>query len=365
MKTKLLLAAVIAVTISNSYGQLLIYETFPYVDGGQNATNELIGKVYTPTMQAWIAGPSISSGSTTNDDIVASPFAAEAFGIPAQAAGAYFFRGGGNDPVLPFTSQTSGVIYWSALVKIEDWGTASSQVAPGSTGKQILSLTNSFTSTGDIRYPAALVVRATSTTVGTSTFQFGLSNEQVGASNIGTYITTPYSIGVDHFVVLSYNLATQVASLWVDPVIPTNGTMPVAGPDITHTGTSTSLVIADVAGFFIRLDSNANTPSTTVDEIRIAKSWAEVVGQQALSTPLNELASKINFYPNPAKNTLSFNSNDLAIDSILFYTVEGKEVLNIKNFTNNTLDISSLSKGIYSVRVTTQEGVLNKKIIVK
>lgn len=86
----------------------------------------------------------------------------------------------------------------------------------------------------------------------------------------------------------------------------------------------------------------------------------------SLSSSNFDLDKSFVFYPNPAESILNFKTKvETQINAITFHTIEGKEVLNVKNLTNNTLDISSLSTGIYTVKINTQEGVLNKKIIVK
>ena len=60
----------------------------------------------------------------------------------------------------------------------------------------------------------------------------------------------------------------------------------------------------------------------------------------------------VNFsmYPNPAKETLFINSPS-TISSVIIFDITGKQVLNVANFSNNQINISSLNTGIYMVQV--------------
>ncbi len=53
---------------------------------------------------------------------------------------------------------------------------------------------------------------------------------------------------------------------------------------------------------------------------------------------------KFIIYPNPAENTLNFSES---INSIQIYSAEGKLLIHLSEFNNNTLDISSLPQGVY------------------
>ena len=278
-------------------------------------------------------------------------------GIPAQTGNAFFFRGGNADPFRPFTGITSGTVYWSALINIDAWDPA---YTPGTTGKQILSLSY-LNSSSSYSYPAALSVLFDSATVG---YLLGLTNKHVDGTNPATYIATPYTFGTQHLVVLSYDLTTQTAQLWVDPTIPTNGTMTTDAPGVTSVNSSS---LSEINGFFVRLDANANTPPTTIDELRVAQSWAEVVGQTATASVSSFALNKVKLYPNPVKNNLFINSNEINFDAVSIYSVEGKQVLSQNQILDNTIDVSNLASGIYVVKLNSadSEAVVTRKIIIE
>ena len=56
----------------------------------------------------------------------------------------------------------------------------------------------------------------------------------------------------------------------------------------------------------------------------------------------------ISIYPNPVKNTLTING--LVVKDIIIYSVLGKVVLKMSN--QNSIDVSSLSKGVYFIKVS-------------
>jgi hypothetical protein len=68
------------------------------------------------------------------------------------------------------------------------------------------------------------------------------------------------------------------------------------------------------------------------------------------------------FYPNPAQNRLYFtNENDLK--KVSFFSVEGKLLLE-KLIVNEDLDISSINRGLYFVRIETEQGASVTKLII-
>ena len=78
-----------------------------------------------------------------------------------------------------------------------------------------------------------------------------------------------------------------------------------------------------------------------------------------------ENLNSVNLFPNPANTILNFTSEKL-IESISMFNSAGACVNSkaINNFTH-TMDISSLSKGIYLAKIQNSIGTVTKKIIVE
>jgi len=71
----------------------------------------------------------------------------------------------------------------------------------------------------------------------------------------------------------------------------------------------------------------------------------------------------INLYPNPAKNTLNVNGAEGA--DLNIFSLTGQLVLNISGFNEQSIDISELENGIYTVQVVLKDhSVVNKKITI-
>ena len=90
-----------------------------------------------------------------------------------------------------------------------------------------------------------------------------------------------------------------------------------------------------------------------------------VVDLETLSTN-NPIASQnaISVYPNPATNVVNVASanNSVSIKSTAIYSLTGQKVL---ESTNTSINVSSLSKGIYIVKTLTTAGTVTSQKLVK
>jgi hypothetical protein len=71
-------------------------------------------------------------------------------------------------------------------------------------------------------------------------------------------------------------------------------------------------------------------------------------------------------YPNPAKNELRIENGELRIENIEIYDVYGRNVLAHTAYRtpHTVLNVSGLHSGIYFVKITTEQGIITKKIII-
>jgi hypothetical protein len=73
----------------------------------------------------------------------------------------------------------------------------------------------------------------------------------------------------------------------------------------------------------------------------------------------------LNMYPNPVSNgTLYITSNSSDTKSVTVYDILGKQVLNSKT-SNNALNVSTLKRGSYIVKITEDGKTDTKKLIIK
>jgi hypothetical protein len=76
------------------------------------------------------------------------------------------------------------------------------------------------------------------------------------------------------------------------------------------------------------------------------------------------LEKKIKIYPNPVKNNIKIEFTDIIIKKIDLININGKLIKSYNsNFTE--LKICNVSKGSYILKIETEKGILNKKILVE
>jgi hypothetical protein len=79
----------------------------------------------------------------------------------------------------------------------------------------------------------------------------------------------------------------------------------------------------------------------------------------------DQIASKFKVYPNPASKFININSRNINISSVNVFNVLGTKVLERKELNDNKLDISSLSNGIYFLKISADNTTVTKKFIVE
>ncbi|MCG1037382.1 T9SS type A sorting domain-containing protein [Polaribacter sargassicola] len=75
-------------------------------------------------------------------------------------------------------------------------------------------------------------------------------------------------------------------------------------------------------------------------------------------------SSKISIYPNPANDFVKISTLE-TIDTVDVYNLIGKKVISSKNLIENSVDISTLAKGVYMLKITSGNSVASKKLIKK
>lgn len=91
--------------------------------------------------------------------------------------------------------------------------------------------------------------------------------------------------------------------------------------------------------------------------------WGVGIDNYALSGVLSSQQfanGNFNFYPNPVANVLNINI-DTIVDNVSFVTLEGK-VINLGKPIDNSINVSSLSSGVYLVQIEVEGSVYTKKV---
>ena len=75
-------------------------------------------------------------------------------------------------------------------------------------------------------------------------------------------------------------------------------------------------------------------------------------------------SSKISIYPNPANDFVTVSTNE-TITGMEVYNLIGKKVISSSKLINNKIDVSNLSKGVYVLKVMSNDLVGSRKIIIE
>lgn len=261
--------------------------------------------------------------------------------------------GNTEDVNYALSATLTGTVYYSVLVKFTDSSTLNLNTA---TGDYTLGLT-SIASSGTTVFQARIYVKQGLTS---NTFAVGILNNS-GGTAAPTYSSTELSINTTHLFVVKYDLATNTASLFVNP---TPGSAEPSATVTNSTGTTTAP--AQIAGVIIRQggSATAGTGNAEIDEYRVGNSFASVTPAATTKVNKNDIAG-LSIYPNPVSNgTLFINTDANDEKSVSIFDVLGKQVLHLTT-SNNAINVANLNGGVYIVKVTENGKTATRKLVVK
>ena len=290
-----------------------------------------------------------SNNNTGDNIIVAGGTLTPAYtGLNPSTTGYAIFGGDGLDCSTAFTSTTTGTIYYSFIMNVN-------------TMAGVIDVNGGYFATfgsGSSTFGGTLWTKR----VDDGVYNLGLEVRTGTAANT-TWTTDAYTAGQTVFVVVGYTFgdpataSDDTVNLWVNPTI--NGAQPAATITDTHTGTD----LTSISNFILRQDSTGETPSMSVDELRIGTTWAQVTNG-TLGTNQNTIAG-LRMYPNPVSNgTLFIETSANAEKTVTVFDVLGKQVLNTTT-SNNSINVVSLHTGVYIVNITEEGKTASRKLVIK
>lgn len=304
---------------------LPFYEPFPYAGGYALGTS-----------QEW-------EYISTGDDITGVVPGLTYTGLNTSG-NAVTFVGSGNDAVVPFTDQTSGVIYVSFLMQVTS--------ATGITAFPALTYFGGFTKSTP-SFLARLYLNTTSATQ----YQIGIdANAPPAPPAVATPpLSTSRNVGDVVLIIMSYDFSSTILKAWINPS--NLATFSTTTPTLTSTA---STAFSDLGGFFLRQDSSLTTPTMTIDEVKIFNNPAFLL----TNAQFNQIAG-FKIYPNPVSNGKLFIETSInGIKSIAIYDTLGKQVLNATT-SSNEINVENLLSGIYFIKVVEDNKTSYAKFIVK
>lgn len=173
------------------------------------------------------------------------------------------FGGVGIDAYKSITPESSGTLYYSFILKVTDVSAATN-----TDGGYFAGFGQSPTIFG-----ATIWLKKDA-----SNFRIGINPRTTASATV--FSTETFTVNSEILIVAAYqmNSATgdDVVSLWINPPESSfgNTTLPTASLSATNTGGSD---LSSISSVFIRQDSDGETPLIEMDELRISKTWQDVV----------------------------------------------------------------------------------------
>ncbi|ESU29723.1 hypothetical protein FLJC2902T_01970 [Flavobacterium limnosediminis JC2902] len=323
----------ITVTITGGTCNIVVPITSPHcITANSLPYNESFN--YTPATV--LSSTQMWSPFSTGDDIVVTSGNLSYPGI-TSSGNSVTFIGTGRDARTPLTTVSTGTIYASFIVNITDVSTVVNDLTDVTYFALFDQSTSNFTD-------ARLWHRRNGTQS-----QFGVSTSNTTASVIWSpNLHTP---GTPVYLSFGYDFATQIVTLTENPTI--------GGSAVPSVYATLAAPISSIGGFALRQDSTNATPNLIIDELRIA-----TTPNFTLSTTSFDNILGLNIYPNPTNDILHIATTANSVKTIAIYDVVGKQVLNTTT-SNEVINVSSLNKGVYMVKITEEGKTATRKLVVK
>jgi len=263
---------------------------------------------------------------------------------------------GGNteDVNLPSAAPITGAAYYSSLINVLNTDGLS---ANADAGNYFLTMgaTAGVTVTG---FNGRIYVRTGSIA---NTFNLGVLNGSGGTAT-PTFTGTDYAINTTMFVVVKLDIASNTASLFINPAVGGSET----APTVTN-ATGTTAAPAQIASVAIRQGATTTPPGNTgnieIDDVRLGSTW-EYVTSAVLRNNQNSIAG-LSVYPNPVTNgNLYITSDSNATKAVVIYDVLGKMVVKT-TITDQAVNVSNLKGGVYIVKITEDGKTATRKLVIR
>ncbi len=267
----------------------LVYEPFDYPEG--------------EALQAQLNWNAVNSG----DDILISSGNLTYNGLQASAGNKVSFAGAGMDAFRTFVNQTSNIVYYSFIMNVTDLNQLNA------TGGYFTGLASSSSSFGATVW----------TGLDGEGYLIGVNPRTTAANTV--WVASTQTIGNAVLVVVSYEFVegtgNDVVNIWVNPAAASLGA--AIPPAATATATNTDGTdLGSISQFFIRQDSDSETPFIDMDECRVGTSWADVTPAGSAGKTLNLKAYIEGFWNGSGMN----QAQDVDQDENIFNKFSGTTV---------------------------------------
>ena len=237
-------------------------------------------------------------------------------GVGSTGNAAALGASGEDDNKTLSTAQTSGVVYYSFLLKVTSMGASKNNYITGL-------YENSTT------FPMRLFLVSNA---GATNFEFGIGRS--GAA-IATTANT-YSFGATYLVVMKYEFVSGTTNDIISLFIQTSGVNINEGtPNLTYSG-ATGTDATSINGVLLRQGTATDAIISTIDELRVANTWTTVLPIETSNIAAQNKGTKnvITWSTASEKNNAYFEvqhaTNGLDFQSIS-EKIKGNGTTNVKN----------------------------------
>ena len=308
MKKNYILTLLMTLITAVSFGQVILAESFSYSDGS------LIGN------STWA-----NESGTAGDFLISSGKAVIQHGTPSEDVKFAFDSGAGD-------------VYVGFDFSVDDLG------APYSGGTD-------YEYFAHIDFKARLDVQAGANG---GDYTVGISS---GSSTAEANWTTDLTFGQTYRAILKFDQVTGAAQLWINPT---------ASSDTSISGTETGA--ATVENFDLRQSDSSENETVRADDLMIGKTFNDVlVFAESTASVKDNSIQGFATYPNPITNNIfTITSNSNSKKELTIFNVLGKRVLS-SSFSGlkSDVDVSTISSGIYILKVTEDGKTSTKKLVIK
>lgn len=279
--------------LSNLIGQsavqkLPFYEEFNYPLGEELRPKGTPPDETIPGKGFWFYD---TNASTVSPVLVEQPWE-NSKGLPKPKGNAIRYKAGLNDPLLiiPTQGKESGVLYASFLFKINSWRTSNEDEffetwVYNKVEEFVFAFLKDRDRGGD-NWSGTKHISSTHVFIKKDDkgdeFTIGISEGHEVPKRV--YHPQSFKLGEDILIVVKYkyDLNEGTSYLWINPII--TAVEPLATVNTLNDKISSKIkgstpIMHSLDKIKINRNSESNTPDITIDELRIANTWQEVVGK--------------------------------------------------------------------------------------
>jgi hypothetical protein len=149
----------------------------------------------------------------------------------------------------------------------------------------------------------------------------------------------------------------------------------LGGSDTTYTFATTGISAMVPGDYFVQIlfreEGATGWSALPTDNIHINKALITVIDTTVVPTGISnvELEKSFTVYPNPANGKVSVSMKNFSgkVTAMQLINLNGQRVSTIENANTSLVDInvSGLAQGVYYLRITTDQGIANKKIVIR